>query len=107
MGDITSVILVNAQSDAVQPMIILKRDRLNEAEFLNQFRDAEGNPLRFTVAKTDSGWISVKILYEYLVNTFDKWLDAMHIQRPVIVFSDCHETRSSLLCPIPPICRNL
>ena len=63
-GGITSVILVNAQGDAVEPMIILKRDRLNESSFVNQFKDAEGNPLRFTVAKTDSGWISVKILYE-------------------------------------------
>ena len=54
-GGITSVILVNAQGNAVEPMIILKRDRLNEANFLSQFRDDEGNPLCFTVAKTDSG----------------------------------------------------
>ena len=37
----------------------------------------------------------MKVLYEYLVNTFDKWLDEKNIKRPVIVFSDCHETRSN------------
>ena len=94
---VTSVILVNAKGESVKPMIILKRDGvLNEADFQSQFKDKEGtNLLRFTVAQTDSGWSSVKTLHEYLVNTFDKWLEDNKIERPVIVFSDCHETRSN------------
>ena len=78
-------------------MILFKRDGvLNEADFQSQFKDKEGtNLLCFTVAQTDSGWSSVKTLHEYLVNTFDKWLEDNKIERPVIVFSDCHETRSN------------
>merc|ERR1712121_199828 len=78
-------------------MIILKRNGvLNEADLQSQFKDKEDtNLLRFTVAQTDSGWSSVKTLHEYLVNTFDKWLKDNKIERPVIVFSDCHGTRSN------------
>ena len=94
-GGITTVILVNAEGDSVEPMIILKRERLNEEQFKDSIRDEQGSLVQFTLAKTDNGWISVKVLYEYLVNTFDKWLDEKNIKRPVIVFSDCHETRSN------------
>merc|ERR1712030_98637 len=41
------------------------------------------------------GWSSVKTFHEYLINTFDKWLEDNKIERPVIVFSDCRETRSN------------
>ena len=73
-GGVTSEIMVNARDDYVEPMIILKRARLDETNFRNQFhiRDDNDNQLQFTVAKIDNGWITAKTLYEYLVNTFDK-----------------------------------
>ena len=84
---VTSVILVNAKGESVKPIIILKRDGvLNEADIQSQFKDKEGtNLLRFTVAQTDSGWSGVKTLHEYLVNTFDKWLEDNKIERPVLI----------------------
>ena len=74
---VTSLIMVNAAGDYVEPMIIIKRSRINDSSFRSQFDvvDAEGNPLNFTLGKTDNGWITAKSLYEYLVNTFNKWLD--------------------------------
>ena len=44
-GGVTSVIIVNAQGDYVEPMIILKRARLDDASFRNQFdiRDDQEN----------------------------------------------------------------
>merc|ERR1712055_375679 len=35
------------------------------------------------------------ILYEYLVNDFNEWLRKNKIQRPVILFSDFHDTRNN------------
>ena len=49
--------------------------------------------LSFFVGKSEKGWITFETLYEYFVNCFSKWLTANNIQRPVIVWTDWHETR--------------
>ncbi|CAL4140739.1 unnamed protein product, partial [Meganyctiphanes norvegica] len=36
---------------------------------------------------------SFELLYEYLVNGFQRWLKSSGIKLPVIVFADWHETR--------------
>ena len=62
---VTSLIMVNAAGDYVDPMIIMKRSRINDAAFKSQFgvRDADGNQLSFTVGKTDRAneWITAEI----------------------------------------------
>ena len=52
--------------------------------------------LHYSAGKSNSGWITQQILYEYLCNTVDKWLTKNKIKRPVILFSDYHETRNIL-----------
>ena len=49
--------------------------------------------LDFAVGKSESGYINFETFYEYMLNTFDTWLDDNHVERPVIVFTDWHETR--------------
>ena len=61
---VTSLIMVNAAGDYVEPMIIMKGSRINDSTFKSQFdvRDVESNQLSFTVGKTDNGWITAKYL---------------------------------------------
>ena len=37
----------------------------------------------------------MEVFYEYIVNTFTRWLDREGIKRPVIVYTDYHETRTN------------
>ena len=87
-GGVTSLIMVNAAGEYVKPMIIMKRIRMNYISFKSQFDVvvAEGNPLNFTLGKTGNGWINAKSLNEYLVNTFNKWLDDNNIETCNCIF---------------------
>ena len=63
----------------------------------SQIKDPDsGENLPFVLGKSPgSGWITSSILYEYLVNDFHEWLRKNKIQRPVILFSDFHDTRNN------------
>ena len=53
----------------------------------------ENIPDYVVVGASPKGWISSESLFEYLCNTFDKWLTQNGVQRPVIVWCDWHSTR--------------
>ena len=93
-GNVTTLLMVNAAGDLVPPMIIEKRQ-----EFLGSVRllDAYENEYLYTKAVSDNGWIDTPTFYEYMVNTFNNYLKVNKIPRPVIVFSDWHETRTSYI----------
>ena len=49
----------------------------------------------FVVGKSEKGYITFETLFEYICNEFYNWLVNNNIERPVIVFSDWHETRNN------------
>ncbi|CAL4089059.1 unnamed protein product, partial [Meganyctiphanes norvegica] len=86
---ITTLTTVGADGSLPPPMIIYPRKRIDE-----QMASVPGQP-SFVVGKSESGWISFETLYEYLVNHFSNWLTQQKIVRPVLVFTDWHETRAN------------
>ena len=48
----------------------------------------------FSFGHYNSGYITFETLYEFPVNDFDAWLNTNNIVRPVIIFTDWHQTRA-------------
>ena len=49
----------------------------------------------FYAGKSAKSWITFECIFEYLVNGFNKWPTEKCITRPVLVFTDWHETRAN------------
>ena len=71
-------------------MIIYPRKRINPT-----ISEKFPPHYNFTVGKSEKGYITYETLYEYLCNDFHDWLTEQGIQRPVIVYTDWHETRNN------------
>lgn len=50
--------------------------------------------LEFTIGTSDSGYINAAVLYEYLCDDFCEWLTANNVKRPVVIWTDWHESRN-------------
>ena len=90
--NITILAMICADGTVPPPMIIYPRKRINpimSEQFPKEYK--------FSVGKSDSGWISYETLYEYMTNSFNDWLNSNNVQRPVIVWTDWHETRNNFL----------
>ena len=77
---ITSEIMVNAAGEYSPPMIIYNRTRRPKQSEDIIVTDKNGNKIEYAIGLSDNGWITFKLLYEYLTNTFHNWLDKMKIQ---------------------------
>ncbi|CAL4130810.1 unnamed protein product, partial [Meganyctiphanes norvegica] len=91
--NITILSTVCADGVAVPPFIIYPRRRISVgiAEEMKKIPDS----CDFAVGKSNSGCNNFESFYEYMVNVFDEWLVDNKVQKPVIVFTDWHETRSN------------
>ena len=47
------------------------------------------------IGKSEKGYITHETLYEFLCNGFNDWLVANNVTRPVIVWTDWHESRNN------------
>ncbi|KAK3870851.1 hypothetical protein Pcinc_023962 [Petrolisthes cinctipes] len=72
------------------PIIIYPRKRMS-ANIVEKFPVG----YEFTVGKSEKGYITYETLFEYLCNSFHDWLNAHNVKRPVIVWTDWHETRNN------------
>lgn len=88
--NITVLGCVCANGSIPPPMIIYPRKRINP-----MMAEKFPSGYKFTVGKSEKGYITYETLYEYLCNDFNDWLTEQHIQRPVIVYTDWHETRNN------------
>ena len=86
---LTVLTTVGADGSIPPPMVIYPRKRLNGVDV------KVPDEFDFVPGKSDKGWISFETLYEYLANGFNDWLTAQEIVRPVIIFTDWHETRAN------------
>ncbi|KAJ8956456.1 hypothetical protein NQ318_010770 [Aromia moschata] len=64
----------------------------------------ENMPDHWVLGKSDSGWMTGTVFFEYIANDFNKWLDENDIRRPVILFLDGH--RSHMTLPLSEFCQN-
>ena len=88
---ITMLCMVRADGIAVAPLVIYPRKRISIG-IVNEMRKIPSS-FEFSVGKSNSGYINFESFYEYMINSFDQWLTANNVKRPVIVFTDWHETR--------------
>lgn len=51
---------------------------------------AESVPKDWAIGKSDSGWMTGELFFEYITNIFHPWLQAQKIETPVILFVDGH-----------------
>lgn len=89
-SNITVLAVVGADGSVPPPMIIYPRKRINP-----MFSEEFPPNFPFIVGKSDKGYITYETLYEYLCNSFNDWLTTHNITRPVIVWTDWHETRNN------------
>lgn len=57
---------------------------------------AESTPRDWAIGKSESGWMTGELFYEYIINIFDPWLTKNNIPRPVILFIDGHTSHLTL-----------
>ena len=85
----------NAAGETVTPLIVYPYVRL-PSEIASKIPDS------FEVALTESGWMTSKLFYEFMANTFIPWLSRNEVPKPVILFVDGHKThltlQTSVLC---------
>lgn len=88
--NITVVAIVSADGKVPPPQIIYPRKRIS-VNMAEQFPEN----IEFIAGKSEKGYITFETLYEYLCNGFHDWLNASNIKRPVILWTDWHESRSN------------
>lgn len=49
-------------------------------------------PKDFVFGHSENGWMTSQNFYEFIVNIFEPWLTKKNITRPVILFTDGHES---------------
>lgn len=88
--NITVLANVCADGRIPPPLIIYPRKRItaNMAEHFPENYDC-------CVGKSESGYITFETLYEYLCNSFNDWLNDNNVERPIIMWTDWHETRNN------------
>ncbi|CAL4069212.1 unnamed protein product, partial [Meganyctiphanes norvegica] len=92
---LTVLALVNATGKGPPPLLVYPRKTLPpsiRANITKNYIVNQGENSYFC-GHNSTGYINFELLYEYLVNGFQRWLKSSGIKLPVIVFADWHETR--------------
>nr|XP_045607891.1 uncharacterized protein LOC123764326 [Procambarus clarkii] len=87
---ITVLAVVAADGKVPSPVVVFPGKILSN-------KIIENRPLHLdcSLGLSNSGCMTVEILTDYLLNTFDPWLVRNNITKPVILWTDWHETRVS------------
>lgn len=57
---------------------------------------AESVPGEWAIGKSESGWMSGELFFEYVSNVFHPWIEKENIKKPVILFIDGHVSHLTL-----------
>ncbi|KAE8749581.1 hypothetical protein FOCC_FOCC003569 [Frankliniella occidentalis] len=94
-ASVTTLFTFSADGGTVPPMLVYPYQRI-PAEVSQMV------PRGWFIGKSESGWMTSEVFYEYIGNCFNSHLIQNKIQRPVILFMDGHKThltrQVSLLC---------
>lgn len=109
---ITVLLFITASGKVMTPMIVYPYTRLPKDV-------ADSVPSDFMVGKSDTGWMTSEVFYEYMANSFNKWLEENKIQKPVLCLSDGHKSHLNMalsefcskngiiLYSLPPNCTHI
>lgn len=110
--NLTVLVNVNAAGLVAPTLIVYPGQRLPQALKLNVPND-------WIISKSENGWITGQVFYEYFVNYFYKWLIQENVEFPVIVFLDGHKSHITyhlsqfcssnkiVLIALPPNCTRI
>lgn len=86
---ITSLMTFAADGETAPPKVVFPYVRPPK-ELVNSI------PKDWILGRSDSGWMTSPIFFEYICNAFNTWLIKKKIPKPVIIFLDGHESHLSM-----------
>lgn len=95
---ITCMHSFSADGDVAYPMLIFPYQRVPGAIL-------EKVPSNWGVGKSESGWMTSEVFYEYIGNVFNTYLDMNNIEKPIIYYVDGH--KSHLTIHTSKLCKDL
>ncbi|KAK9753014.1 CENP-B N-terminal DNA-binding domain [Popillia japonica] len=93
--NITVLIIFNARGNIGDPLVVFPYIRPPRAVIENM-------PSNCILGKSEKGWMTGEVFFEYIANGFDTWLTEQNIKRPIILFVDGH--KSHLTLPLSTWC---
>lgn len=96
--NLTVLFTFSADGNTVPPMIVYPLKRISE-EIGNSIPDG------WSIGKSDNGWMTSQLFYEYIANVFHPFLIKKNISFPVILFLDGHS--SHLTYNLSQLCTKL
>lgn len=96
--NITVMFSFSAAGLSCNPMIIYPYKRIPD-------RIAESVPSGWGIGRSDTGWMTAAVFYEYMANVFHPQLIVNNIPLPVILFVDGHKTH--LTIEVSELCKAL
>lgn len=93
--NITVLIIFRASGNICPPLVVFLYIRPPRAL-------VENVPEGWVIGKSETGWMTEAIFYEYVVNQFNSWVTENKIKRPIILFIDEH--RSHMTLPLSQFC---
>ena len=88
----------NADGDEVPPMLIYPYQRI-PADITDKI------PKTWGVGRSETGWMTAEVFYEYIGNIFNTFIESQRIEKPVILFVDGH--KSHLTIHTSKLCKDL
>ncbi|XP_011687067.1 PREDICTED: uncharacterized protein LOC105449508 [Wasmannia auropunctata] len=80
---LTVLFMTNATGALIPPMIVFPYQRI-------PYSVSQSVPINWSIGKSENGWMTAETFYEYISNTFEPWLTAQNIERPVILASNAN-----------------
>lgn len=93
--NITVLLTANAAGQLAPPMIVYRFVRIPQ-------NIAVAMPSEWAIGKSENGWMTQEIFFEYICNIFLPWVKKENISLPVIFFMDGHSSHVSL--PLSKFC---
>jgi hypothetical protein len=96
--NVTVMCTFGADGTICQPMIIFPYKRIPE-------RISQSVPEEWGLARSDSGWMTAEVFYEYVANVFHPYLLEQGVPLPIILFVDGH--KSHITYDLSVLCKRL
>ena len=87
--NLTVMMGANAAGTQLPPMIVFEYRRI-------PVNISASVPKSWGLGRSDSGWMTCPVFYEYIGNIVHPWLEKNKIQRPILFFLDGHASHLSL-----------